>query len=348
MDIESLLSEKVFIIAEAGINHNGSLKSAMDLVDAAKDSDADAVKFQTYKTGNLTAANTNPADYQKINTAFQSQSDMLMHYELTFSQFIKLKSYCDKKEIMFLSTPFDNESATFLNDIVPFFKVSSGDITNLPFLKFLVSMKKPLIISTGMAYMSEIEEVYSVLTKMNADFIFLYCVTEYPADYEDVNINSVAYLKKQFGRIGYSDHTKGIIAPLAAVALDAQIIEKHLTLDCNDDGPDHSASMEPKDFQVMVKSIRNLEKMRGYFEKKPTEAEIQMRNISMKSLVSVRDMTAGHIIKRNDVVIKRPGTGVAPKFIDAIVGKKCRNAIHADTPISYTDIYDNLPIDKHK
>lgn len=312
--------KSIFIIAEAGVNHNGSLKIAKRLVDVSKQCGADAVKFQTYTTGNLILENTDPAPYQQKNADCpKSQFDMLKQYELTNKQFFILKKYCDKKGILFLSTPHTEDSVDFLDTLVPLYKIGSGDITNIPLLKKIASKNKPIILSTGMSTLDEIREALSAL---HSKVILMHCTTSYPCPEKDVNLNVLKTLEKEFDcLIGYSDHTLGTKAFLMAAKLGAVALEKHLTVDKKLKGPDHKSSATRQELRVAIKKIRRLthfnqkldEKILGSFEKKPTEDELQIMRFIRKSIVTTRDITKGDIFGPHNLSIKRPGTGVSPK-----------------------------------
>ena len=259
--------KRVFIIAEAGVNHNGSYELAKKLVDAAVDAHVDAIKFQTFISEKCICKNAAKASYQKENTNNnENQLEMVKKLELSFDEFTKLKEYCDAKKILFLSTPFDIDSIHFLNSLnIPIFKIPSGEITNYPYLREVGKLKKKVILSTGMSNMDEIREAINVLSENGTeDISILHCNTEYPTPMEDVNLNAMKTLRKEFKKdIGYSDHTLGIEVPIAAAAIGAKIIEKHFTLDRNMEGPDHKASLEPDELKKMVDSIRNIEKAMG-------------------------------------------------------------------------------------
>lgn len=317
---------KTFIIAEAGVNHNGSLEIAKKLVDAAKQAGADAIKFQTFITENLVSKNAQKADYQKVNTKSSNdkQIDMLKDLELSFNEFIQIKKYCDVSKIIFLSTPFDFESIDFLNTIdIPFLKIPSGEITNLPYLIKIAKTGKDVILSTGMCNIEEIKEAIKVLKNYGTSNIsLLHCTTEYPAPFDEVNLNAMLTLKKEFSlEVGYSDHTQGIEVPIAAVAIGATIIEKHFTLDKNMDGPDHKASLEPDELRDMVKAIRNIEVAMGQDKKEPTPTELKNRVVARRSIVAAENIVKGEYFTENNITVKRPGNGVSPmKWFD-VVGK---------------------------
>lgn len=310
----------VFIIAEAGVNHNGSLELAKKLVDTAADSQVDCIKFQTFKAKNLVNKNVKKADYQIKNTREnETQLHMLKKLELSFNDFIELKKYCDKKGIMFLSTPFDTESIEFLAPMMSIFKIPSGEITNLPYLRKINSYKKDVILSTGMATLEEIQNALNILKDCKTSL--LHCTTEYPCPYEGVNMNAMLTMKEKFGlNIGYSDHTNGIEIPVMAVAMGAKIIEKHFTLDKNMEGPDHKASLEPDELKMMVSAIRNVEKAFGNGVKEPQEAEKKNIEIARKSIVAKSDIKKGEILTENNLTCKRPGNGISPMHWDDIIG----------------------------
>ena len=329
-----------FIIAEAGVNHNGNLNLAKKLVDAAKRAGVDAVKFQTFKTKNLVSKNTKMANYQKKNTGKkESQFDMLKRLELRNRDFVKLKKYCDKQKIIFLSTPHTEDAVDFLNNLVPAYKVASGDLTNSPLLKKISRKKKPIILSTGMATLDEVREAVNTILPINKKLILLHCTTNYPCPLEEINLRAMLTLKKNFNLlVGYSDHTSGIIVPTIAVAMGATVIEKHFTLDKNLPGPDHRASLEPKELKEMVKSIRNVEKILGAEKKKPTISEKKIMRVIRKSLIAKVNITKGIIIKKNMLIAKRPGTGINPKKINRIIGRVAKKNIEQDELINWNMI----------
>ena len=332
-------TSKVFIIAEAGVNHNGRLDLAYQLIDVAKDAGADAVKFQTFKAENVVSKLADKAEYQKKTTGSdQSQLEMIKKLEISFEDFVKLKKYCDKKEIMFLSTPFDYQSIDFLYDLVDIYKIPSGEIINYPYLKHIAAKNKPLIISTGMANLGEIEEAINIIRSVNskAKISLLHCTTNYPTPYEEVNLKAMQTLAAAFKLpVGYSDHTLGIEVPVAAVAVGAKIIEKHFTLDKKLPGPDHKASLEPGELKEMVKAIRNIEMALSNGIKKPNKSEIEIMKVARRSLIATRDIRAGEIIKESDIAIKRPGTGIPPKFKEIVIGMKLKNNIRQDEPFRW-------------
>ncbi len=316
---------RVLIIAEAGVNHNGNLEIAKQLVDVAKDCGADIVKFQTAKLNSLVSKSAHMADYQKKNIGVEeSQKEMLSKLLLNFEDFIELASYCEKVGIKFLSTPFDIESIHFLNGIQDIWKVPSGEITNYPYLVEIGKTKKKVILSTGMAEMDEIQAAIDVLKENGTtDITILHCTTEYPAPINEVNLNVMQTLSDEFGYpVGYSDHTKGIEVGLAAAALGATAIEKHFTLDRNLPGPDHKASLEPDELKAMVEGIRKIELALGSKEKKPSEVELKNRLVARKSIVAKKVIKAGEVLNDNNITTKRPGIGINPMRWNEVVGTK--------------------------
>lgn len=319
----------VYIIAEAGVNHNGSFDLACKLVDAAKTAGVDCIKFQTFKSKNLVSRNAQKADYQKTTTGDGSQVDMLKKLELTHNEFLKLKEYCDQVGICFLSTPFDFDSIDFLDSIdMPFWKIPSGEITNYPYLVALAKTGKPVVMSTGMCDMMEIEAAIKVLRENGTKEIrLLHCNTEYPTPFEDVNLRAMQTMRDTFGlEVGYSDHTKGIEVPVAAVALGATVIEKHFTLDRNLEGPDHKASLESDELSAMVSSIRHIEKALGSGNKTPSPSEKKNIAIARKSIVAKRAIKAGEIFTEENITVKRPGSGISPmRWMEVLGAKASRN-----------------------
>ncbi|AZT90577.1 N-acetylneuraminate synthase [Caldicellulosiruptor changbaiensis] len=331
----------VFIIAEAGVNHNGSMEIAKRLIDAAKEAGANAIKFQTYKTENLVTKYAEKANYQKVNTGIGTQFEMLKRYELTYKQFEELKKYCDNIGIEFLSTPFDCESAKFLNELgVRLFKVSSGDLTYLPFLEYIAKFKKPIILSTGMSNLGEIEAAINIINQAGCnDITLLHCTSSYPAKVEDVNLKAIITLKEAFKLpVGYSDHTEGIEVAIAAIAIGATIIEKHLTLDKKLEGPDHKASLSPNEFKFMVDCIRNVEKAMGNGIKKCTKSEEEIKVKARRSIVAKRKLLRGEEITFEDIEFKRPAIGLQPNEVYKIIGKKVKEDIEEDEIIKIEKI----------
>lgn len=314
----------VYIIAEAGVNHNGSFDLACRLVDAAKAAGADCIKFQTFRSQNLVSRNAGKADYQKDTTGDGSQADMLSKLELSYDAFSRLKQYCEEIGITFLSTPFDLESAAFLDELgVPFWKIPSGEVTNLPYLEALAKTGRPVVMSTGMCEMREIEAAIRVLREHGtSDIRLLHCNTEYPTPFADVNLRAMETMRNAFGvEVGYSDHTKGIEVPIAAVALGATIIEKHFTLDRNMEGPDHKASLEPDELAAMVSAIRNIEQALGSGEKTASPSERKNIAVVRKSIVAKRAIKQGEVFSDENLTAKRPGTGISPMRWFEVIGQ---------------------------
>ena len=318
--------KRALIIAEAGVNHNGNLDLAKRLVDAAKESGADIVKFQTGNPTALTSRYAEKAEYQKENTgADESQLEMLKKLMLSHEEFYELKDYCDTVGIEFLSTPFDLGSIDFLEKLgCDIWKIPSGEITNLPYLEKIASMHKQIIMSTGMATLDEVGDALQVLKNNGADGItLLQCTTQYPTPYESVNLRAMLTLKEKFGcKVGYSDHTKGIEVPIAAVAMGAEVIEKHFTLDRNMPGPDHKASLEPDELKKMVSSIRHIEQAMGDGVKKPSETEIPNMIVARKSIIASHDIRKGEILTKDNITTKRPGNGISPMKWYEVLGTK--------------------------
>lgn len=336
--------KKVFIIAEAGVNHNGDIILAKKLVDVAVLAQADAVKFQTFIPELVVSQNAQKADYQKETTGKEeNQLDMIRKFQLSYQEFKELQDYCNQKQILFLSTAFDMQSLRFLvEDLkIPVLKIPSGEITNLPYLKQVGKYAIQVIISTGMANMGEIENALNVLLEAGtpkSQISILHCNTEYPTPFEDVNLKAMQTIGQAFGvKIGYSDHTEGIEVPIAAVALGADIIEKHFTLDKTMQGPDHKASLTPEELKLMVKSIRNIEKSLGNGIKTPSESEKKNTEIARRSIHIATNLPIGHIIQETDLVMKRPAGGLSPMMMDIIIGKKLNKIKNADEMISFSD-----------
>ena len=316
---------KILIIAEAGVNHNGSLDMAKRLVDTAKSCGADIVKFQTAKLDSLVSKSAGMATYQKKNTGVnESQKEMLRKLLLSYDEFVELAAYCKQSGIMFLSTPFDIESIHFLDSIQDIWKIPSGEITNYPYLVEIGKTRKKVILSTGMAEMNEISAALKVLEDNGTrDITILHCTTEYPTPIKDVNLNVMRTLKETFGYpVGYSDHTQGIEVDIAAAALGAAIIEKHFTLDKTLPGPDHKASLEPNELTAMVDGIRKIELAMGSGEKYPSDIEILNRQAARKSIVAVKRISRGEIFSEENITTKRPGTGISPMRWNEILGTK--------------------------
>ena len=331
-----------FIIAEAGVNHNGDINLAKRLIDVAKEAGADAVKFQTFKAEELVTADAGKAQYQKETTdAKESQFEMLRKLELTESDFEELFNYAQKKGIIFLSSPFDKRSVDLLDKLgVPAFKIPSGEITDFPLLRHIATKGKPIILSTGMATLGEIEEALEVIRKEGVEeIVLLHCVSCYPAKIEDTNLKAMDTLRYAFNLpVGLSDHSLGVSIPVAAVALGACVIEKHFTLDKNLPGPDHRASLEPDELKEMVRAIRDIEKALGDGIKRPTEEEEENKKVGRRSIVARVDIPRGAIITEEMLTMKRPSGGIEPRHIKMIVGRKAREHIRSEEPITFTKV----------
>ena len=324
---------KTLIIAEIGVNHNGNVDTAKKMIEVAKECGADIVKFQTFNTDALTSKFAKMAEYQKKNIGEEkSQKDMLKSLALSYDDFRELADYCKEVGIMFLSTPFDIGSVHFLNSLQDIWKIPSGEITNYPYLVEIAKTKKKIILSTGMCTMDEVEASLKVLKNNGAtDITLLHCTTDYPAPLESVNLKAMLTLKEKFDcPVGYSDHTKGIEVSVAAVAMGAKVIEKHFTLDRNMPGPDHKASLEPSELKELVDAIRNVEKALGDGNKKPTESELQNRNIARKSIVALKPIKKGELLSEDNLTTKRPGNGVSPMRWNEIIGTKAHRDYEED------------------
>jgi N-acetylneuraminate synthase len=328
-----------FIIAEAGVNHNGSPDLARQLIDAAAQAGADAVKFQTFHAESVVTSTADKAEYQKQTTSSdESQYEMIKKLELSDDTFRELSVYAEKKGIIFLSTPFDEQSVDLLDEIgVPAFKIPSGEITNFPLLKKIAEKQKPIILSTGMATLGEVEEAVDYLRKNGAqELILLHCTTSYPAPMHSVNLRAMETLRCAFKvPVGYSDHTEGITTPIAAVAIGAQVIEKHFTLDRSLPGPDHLASLEPDELKAMVQAIRDVERAFGSGVKEPSEEEIAIKSVARKSIVANKGIQAGERVGEDALAIKRPGTGIEPKYVERVSQMKARSTIFKDQVITW-------------
>lgn len=316
---------RVFIIAEAGVNHNGDIELAKKLIDAAKDAGADAVKFQSFKAEKIVSKNAKKAEYQKTTTDDkESQFEMIKKLELDYKKHKELIDYCKTKGIQFLSSPFDLDSIQVLDELgIEVFKVPSGEINNLPYLRKIGQLKKKVILSTGMSTLGEIEDALNVLRENGTnDIVVLHCNTEYPTPMEDVNLKAMLTIKEAFkADIGYSDHTLGIEVPIAAVAMGASVIEKHFTLDKNMEGPDHRASLEPHELKAMIRAIRNIEKALGDGIKKPSKSELKNIKVARKSIVANCTIKKGEKFTEKNITVKRPGNGISPMRWDEVIGK---------------------------
>lgn len=319
-------SEPCFIIAEAGVNHNGKLPIAKKLIDAASDAGADAIKFQTFKTERL------------VNKALsKNQYDMLKTLELSKESFLELSDYAKEREIIFFSTPFDEESVATLDKAgVPAFKISSGDLNNLPLLRIIAKTGRPMILSTGMSSMAEISEAVDAIAPRCQKLVLTHCTSLYPPRFDEINLKAMDTIRAKFGvPVGYSDHTLGYEISLAAVALGACVIEKHLTIDKKMNGPDHKASLEPSEFAVMVKDIRKVEQSLGTEEKRPVPREQEMRVYARKSVTAVSQIPRNAKITTSDIAILRPGNGIEPKYVDEIIGRRSKVVIRSGEQIKW-------------
>ncbi len=327
-------SYPVFIIAEAGVNHNGELDMALRMVDAAAEAGADAVKFQTFETHRVISAVAPKAEYQARTTgSAESQLDMVRRLELSAEAHYELLARCRERGVLFMSTPFDRKSVDLLDELgVPAFKIGSGEITNWPFLEYIARKGKPIILSTGMSYLSEVDEAVRIIRNAGGNQLaLLHCVSNYPSDPADVNLRAMQTLAAAFQvPVGYSDHTLGIEVALAAVALSARIIEKHFTLDKNLPGPDHQASLEPHELQLLVNGVRIVEAALGHGRKQPAASEANTAAVARRSLVAAQDIPVGAVLTKDMIAIKRPGSGLPPAMYSYLIGRTARTTIPAD------------------
>ena len=333
---------EVIIIAEAGVNHNGEIKKALELVEVAANAGADYVKFQTFKTDLNISKSAKKADYQEKNTGnSESQYEMVKKLELSFDDFLVIEKKCQELNIGFMSTGFDIPSIEFLDTLKPkFYKIPSGEITNKPYLEYVGNVAEKIILSTGMANIEEIKEAVNILEKSGVkkkNITILHCNTEYPTPYEDVNLLAMLHIKNEIGvEIGYSDHTLGIEVSIAAVALGATIIEKHFTLNRNLPGPDHIASLEPEELKAMISGIRNIElAISGNGIKEASESEKPNKLIARKSIHIKRKLKKEHVLVSEDLIMRRPGDGISPMEIDNVIGKILITDIEEDTKLSW-------------
>jgi N,N'-diacetyllegionaminate synthase len=327
-----------FIIAEAGVNHNGDYRLACKLIDAARDTGADAVKFQTWVTDKLVLKDAMLAEYQRRNDCTaKSQYQMLKKLELSQADFRRLKSYAKKRGILFLSTPDEEESADFLEKLgVPLFKIGSGEVTNLPYLAHVARKNRPIILSTGMSTLAEVEAAVRVIEQAgNHRLVLLHCVSNYPAPAADCNLAAMATLGAAFGYpVGFSDHTMGHNVAVAAVARGACVMEKHLTLDNSMKGPDHKASLNPKEFAALVQAVREAESAIGSGRKQPTPAELKTKKVVQKSLVTARPLAAGKTIASRDLILRRASGGLPVSALSFVVGRKIKQPLSAFVPVT--------------
>lgn len=338
-----------YVIAEAGVNHNGSDKMALQLVDIAADAGADAVKFQTFRADALVTKEARAAEYQRANAGAENQYQMLKQLEMSEELHHKLLQRCRERGIDFLSTPFDFESAQLLDRLgMARIKVPSGELTNLPFIRQLAKFGKPMILSTGMGTLAEVEEAIQAIAAereinqlsepLGEMLTILHCTSNYPAQPENVNLKAMQAMTDAFQiPVGYSDHTDGILVSQAAVAMGAQVIEKHFTLDRGLPGPDHKASLEPAELAQMIAQIRIVEKCLGNGVKAPTESELPIRDLVRRSVALANDLVDGEVIQASDLVLLRPGTGIAPKEMTQVIGRKLKHARTAGNVLSWED-----------
>ena len=331
-----------FIIGEAGVNHNGAVDLARELVDAAADAGVDAVKFQTYNSEQLVAPEAAKADYQVDTTgADETQGEMLRKLELPAESFHELQAAGADRGVIFISTPFDHDSVDLLDGLdVPAFKVGSGELTNLPLLRHIASKGRPMILSTGMSYLGEVERALGAVRKAgNEQVAILHCVSAYPTEPRDANLRAMQTMGRAFGvPVGFSDHTQGLEVPLAAVALGASVIEKHFTLDRNMEGPDHRASLEPDELRELVRTIREVESALGDGHKRPTAAESNIRGAARRSIYLRNQVDEGSVLLGEDLICLRPAGGIPPDQIDMVEGRRMRRARPAGTTIAWSDL----------
>jgi N-acetylneuraminate synthase len=328
-----------FLIAEAGVNHNGDIELAKQMIKVAAKAGANAVKFQTFNAERLVTRDAPKAAYQKNTTIeVESQFEMLKRLELSSEEFRKLLKYCKDQGILFMSTPFDEESADFLAQLgMEVFKIPSGEITNLPFLYYVACLRKPMIISTGMATLGEVEAAVSTIENAgNEEFALMHCVSNYPADPRDANLRIMKTIERSFGvPVGFSDHTPGIEVSLAAAAIGASIIEKHFTLNRKLPGPDHQASLEPDELDSLVRGIRTVESALGTGRKRPVDSEKDTAQVVRRSIVAIRDLVAGTKLTEELIALRRPGTGLPPAAKDAVIGRRVKVNISSGTLLQW-------------
>lgn len=338
------MSKHVLIIAEAGVNHNGSLELAKQLIDKAVEAGVDIIKFQTFKSEKLVSKAAKQAEYQQRNIGKKDEGQLAMLKKLELSQadHEELIAYCNEKGIRFFSTAFDMDSIDYLHLLnMGFWKISSGEITNYPYLRKIAQYQEPVILSTGMCELADIEAAVNVLLEFGVkkeQITILHCNTEYPTPFADVNLKAMLEISKKFGvQIGYSDHTKGIEVPIAAVALGATVIEKHFTLDKNMEGPDHKASLEPDELKAMVNAIRNIEQALGSGHKTISESERKNIEIARKSIVAARPIEAGELLTEENLTVKRPGNGINPMRWNEVVGTRAIQNYNEEDPIELVE-----------
>ncbi|MBR3139407.1 MAG: N-acetylneuraminate synthase [Methanobrevibacter sp.] len=328
--------ESTFIIAEIGVNHNGSIELAKNMIKSASRCGVDAVKFQTFRSEDLVTENAKTADYQQKYANESSQLEMLKKLELTFEDFKELKDYASKCNVMFISSPFDINSVDLLENLnVSLYKLGSGELNNFELIDYVQKTNKPIILSTGMATLEEIKETYDFIENKE-NLIILHCITGYPTSFEEANLNFIKTLQDEFDvPIGFSDHSPGIELPIAAVALGACVVEKHFTLDKTLEGPDHKASLNPIEFKAMVDAIRNVEVAMGDGVRRFSENELEIKKIARKSIILNEDVSEGMTIEKKMLTIKRPGTGIAPKYINQVIGKRVNQDLNKNTVLKW-------------
>lgn len=325
-----------FIIAEIGVNHNGDINLAKKMIKSASECGVDAVKFQTFKSEDLVTKSAKTAQYQKKNSNENSQFEMLKKLELTFDDFKELKDYASKCNVIFISSPFDIKSVDLLEGLnVLLYKLGSGELNNFELIDYVQKTKKPMILSTGMATLEEIKETYDFIENKD-NLVILHCITGYPTSFEEANLNFIKTLQSELDvPIGFSDHSPGIELPIAAVALGACVVEKHFTLDKTLEGPDHKASLNPVEFKAMVDAIRNVEVAMGDGIRRFSENELEIKKIARKSIILNENISEGMAIEKNMLSIKRPGTGIAPKYINQVIGKKVNKYLDKNTVLKW-------------
>ena len=331
---------RVYVIAEIGVNHNGSVELAKEMILAAKKAGADAAKFQTFQATKVASDRAPKAEYQRVTTdVAESQVDMLRRLELSADDHAILVETCREVGVDFLSTPFDRGSVDLLEQLqVPLYKVGSGDVTNIPLLNYVARKHKPIILSTGMSTLSEVALAVEAIQLHNpGSLTLLHCVSQYPAPIDDVNLRAMLSMREAFQLpVGYSDHTVGTDVSVAAVALGASIIEKHFTLDRSLPGPDQASSLNPEEFAQLVHSIRQVSLALGDGVKRPARSELVMREVARRSLVASRDLTAGQVLTEDDIDVKRPGTGISPADLEKVVGLQIRGDIKKDDVLTWS------------
>lgn len=331
-------NQSIYLIGEIGVNHNGQVEIAKKLIDKAKESGLNAVKFQSFDPEKTKTRKSPFADYQKENSGDESAFEMSKKLKLSYEAHIELKEYCDKVNIDFLSTGFDNDSVDLINDLgVKFLKIPSGEVTNFPLIQYVAKKNKPMILSTGMSELDEIDKAVQLIKKYNNKELFiLHCVSLYPTRYEELNLNFIKTLKSIYGaKVGFSDHSLGIEAGIASVALGAKMIEKHITLDKNMKGPDHKTSLEPEELKQFVTSIRNIEKSLGDKLKRVNDREKEMRKVSRRSIVIEKNISQDGIFTSENLSIKKPGTGISSKYLDIILGRKATKNLERDSILDW-------------